>query len=283
MMLRFYIQLIVCILTCCYVYEQLFYEVMIGRLQSTHRSLEFILILTGIGYCFGVPLYLLWKKRSYWQGRLIPFGIGHVAAIIFLILVSFTDLGQRLGRPLQVDSQLQKVDAIVICDMGNFHIRSTYAAQLFHQGMGYQIVSFAPKRREFQDFLKIHLQVPSEAIINGRPPGKFNTYLEAKNLRKMMNAQDWQRILIVTDPFNMLRTIKTLEKAGVKGVHPASIPDSIYTAQPARYLGKQIYALSDISFDNLSPKCQLEFRHKMMMDVFHEYMGIPFYFLMGYL
>ena len=94
MMLRFYIQLVMCVLTCCYVYEQLFYEVMIGRLRSTHRSLEFILILTGIGYCFGVPLRLLWKKRSYWQGRLIPFGVGHVAAIIFLILVSFTDLGQ---------------------------------------------------------------------------------------------------------------------------------------------------------------------------------------------
>ena len=58
-------------------------KVMIGRLRSTHRSLEFILVLTGIGYCFGIPLHLLWKKRSYWQGHFIPFGIGHVAAIIF--------------------------------------------------------------------------------------------------------------------------------------------------------------------------------------------------------
>ncbi len=270
------------VVLCCYIYEQLFYEIGIGQLRTYYRAWEGVVILIGVAICFGWPMKKWFQKRLDRRYRLF-FMAGHGGAIVFVGLISFTNTCFALGKPLYQPATLGKADAIIICDMGNFYLRSFYAAQLYHQGLSDKVVSFGANRQPFTGFLQEQLNIPLDHVIQARPRGAFNTVREVALIKELVERKGWERIMLVIDPFAMSRVKMALKKVGIHDVLAAPIPQSVYELYPLYFLGVVGHPnQKTMAFSELDFAAKFVYRHKMTMAIFHEYLGLVFYWMMGH-
>ena len=261
----------------CYLYEQIFFELFIGNRQSLYRRDELVFIaLSFLIFCLLLPLSVF---RFYPQHLNKVLFINIMIPIIFISIISVSNLGSYIGKPLYLQSELRYSDAIIISDTGNFNVRSLYAAELYRKGYANRIVTFAPMTGRFLDYLDNTLEIPREAIIGARENLRINTRNEALALRELGQKYGWKRALIVSDSFHMFRLMKALRRLHIKNIHPAGVPDRFYRIFASRTLG----LLEDRPLSKLDFVQQMNFRHWFFVSVLHEYVGLCFYWLKGYI
>lgn len=268
----------------CYLYEQIIFEVFIHHLQSFYRQYELIFIIVSFFLlCVMLPLAVLYL-RPYYLKYVLMMNLG--IPLIFISIISLSNLSLYLGKPLYVKSKLYNSDAIIIFGLSNFYLRSLYAAELYHKNYADRILVFASKGHKFRryyEYLERDLGIPHEKIIGVHENASINTYIVALTVKKIMNQYGWKRAIIVSDPFHMYRLIKVIKKAEIQGIYPVCIPDELYRAFPTRLLGLEYQKRWETSLSDLDFSSRFEFRHRLLINVLHEYVGICFYWLKGYI
>ena len=266
----------------CYLYEQIFCELFIGGMQSFYRYYELIFIILSFFVFNLCPLLVVYypKYRGYVR---TAFFLNSGIPIIFIFIISLSNLSLYLGIPLQVQSKVCKADVIIIIDAGNFYNRSLYGAKLYHGGYANRIVVFTPITDHFLNYLEDELNIPHEAIIWAREAQIINTHIEALATKKLFNLYAWNRAIVISDSFHMYRVMKALRHADVQNVYFAPVSDDFLRISPARLLGWKYKELWDVPLYDLDFFVRLKFRHTLTIRILHEYVGICFYLLKGYI
>lgn len=183
-----------------------------------------------------IALVLYWKYP-----RLTPFPIA--GALMLLLLGGNAWVSSALISSLEtrvIPSQpLPKADAIVVLggatksaqaprpmvDVNEHGDRLFYAAQLYRENKaplvilaGGRISWSGNTASESADMAKLvqMLGVPFEAIIE--EPLSLNTYENAVNVKKILDSQGINKILLVTSAFHTPRSLAIFQKLGVEAI-----------------------------------------------------------------
>jgi uncharacterized SAM-binding protein YcdF (DUF218 family) len=188
------------------------------------------------------------------------------------LLIFCTPAVWFLAEPLKISDQPQKADAIVVFAGGTgesgkqgqgYEERVGYAVQLYKEGYAKNIVfssgySYAIKEVDIMKALAVSMGVPAIAIILEDRSGY--TYEFVRNTNDIVRRNGWKKILLVSSPYHMRRASLVYDKLG-GGI------DVIYT--PIR----------DSKF----------YRHgfgaspRQINGILHEYAGIVYYLIRGYI
>jgi len=239
-----------------------------------------------------VALILAWKLP-----RWTPFPIA--LALVILLLAGNAWVSQSLARSLEwqniPESTLPTAEAIVVLgggikpadaprpmiDLAEQGDRVIYAAQLYHENKAPLIIvsggridwagDTTPESADMATLLEI-LDVPSTAII--QEPDSLNTYQNAVNTRKILEAKGINNILLVTSALHMPRSRLIFQKQGFE-VIPA----------PTDFL------ISEKDLQNPNPRVEDTFLSlipsagniAITTDAIKEYIGMVIYRLRGWL
>lgn len=226
---------------------------------------------------------LAYLRQSWLQYyRKLIFGLLVVLPSLFVGLIGYTNISLYLGHVLHVSTSVQKADVIVVANKGNFPFRGHLAAQLYHKGLAKKMVVFVRDIPLNTDYLQGELRVPKSDVIWARDKIN-NTYIEAVITKQLVEQYGWQSILLVTDSYQMLRLLKTFKKQGIQNLHPVSVPWNSLIESPTRLLGWGYRPLWNVPLEELDDSTRYLFRHTLTIKILHEYAGIIFYTLMGYL
>ncbi len=169
-----------------------------------------------------------------WMLRFV--GVG----LVLLILGILSPQVDLLSRPLAVEANLQPAPVIVVFSSGiikdcdpspGLFSRETYGARLFHQGYsqsgkillsGVYVKEPLLTMEQCRKRLANRLNLPEDALMIDNEA--TSTYENVINTRKIMQMNDWERILVVTSKSHMRRVLWTLEKQGIQA-YPAIIED----------------------------------------------------------
>ena len=153
---------------------------------------------------------------------------------------------------------------------------------LFHAGLAPKIVTFVPNREPYSSYLHQALSIPPAAIIWAR--GKSNnTLIEASSLAKLCRDNSWDSVILVADSHRMFRKFRAFIKAGVPIVYPANVTGDQQWMAPAKFIGVSQQAYWDLNGFECDWSILQQFRHKMVIRTLHEYLGIIFYAVIGYI
>lgn len=196
------------------------------------------------------------------------------AAVIFaLYLLAFhTPLIWMLGGPLKVSTPLKKADAIAVFGAGvgesgkagqGYEERVKYAAELYRQGYGRFVIfssgyHYAMKEAQVMKALAEYLGVPPDKILLDEDAA--NTYENVKNSMAISRQNGARSLVVISSPYNMLRVSLVFKKLG---------KDTAVVYAPIPY--------SAFYGDEKSVKV----RH--ISGILHEYLGIIYYKLKGYI
>lgn len=204
-----------------------------------------------------------------------------VNILIFYALIFYTPLIWFFAKPLKISQDLKRVDAIVVFAGGvgesgkagqGYQERVKYAIDLYNQGLakhlvfssGYTYIFHEP---EIMKALAISLGVPKEAIILEDKPK--NTYENVINIDKILNTRSWDKIILVSSPYHMLRASLVFKKF-------AADKEVIYSP-----ISKSLFYQHGI---NLEGRRTLRQANLMQLNaILHEYLGIAYYFFKGYI
>jgi uncharacterized SAM-binding protein YcdF (DUF218 family) len=116
--------------------------------------------------------------------------------------------------------------------------------------------------------LAVSLNVPESAII--LEDRAKNTYENVKFSKEILDKQKWNKILLVSSPYNMRRVSLVLNKIA-KNIELACtpLPKSLFYSHP----DKDIYGRRIWKQINL----------QQIKGIFHEYLGILYYWFKGYI
>ncbi len=160
-----------------------------------------------------------------------------VLAVVFTYLLLFqTPLVWLLARPLRIVDTPQQADCIVVFAGGvgesgkaggGYQERVKQATELYHQGYARHLVFssgfvFAFPEAEIMRALAVDNGVPASAIeLETRAA---NTRENVVFSQRILNANGWKRVLLVSSPYHMRRATLTWRKAA---------PDVSVVATPA--------------------------------------------------
>jgi len=220
------------------------------------------------------------NKEAMWKENLLGFyratrrKIAKISLIcIFSYLLLFkTPFIWFIAEPLKITDAPQKADAIVVFGGGVGETgspgkstieRARYAVDLFRQGYAKKIIfssgyTFKYNDAENMKFISLSMGIPEEEIILEQRAN--STYENVKFSNEILEQKKWNTILLVTSPYNMTRASLVFRKVAdkIKVVHtPVSRPE-FYQREMGSRLG-QIRA------------------------IFHEYLGIIYYWWKGWI
>ncbi|GAC1468211.1 MAG: YdcF family protein [Chamaesiphon sp.] len=234
----------------------------------------------------------MWR-RSRWA----PLPI--VLALIALLLGSNSWISNSLVRSLEwqniPQSELPVSEAIVVLggctkpaiaprpgvginDAGD---RILYSAQLYRQGKAPLVIASGgridwqgskPPESEDMEVILSSIGVPQYAII--QEPFSLNTYQNAVNVRKILDAKHIHRVLLVTSALHMPRSLLIFRRQGIEAI-PAPT-DFIVTEQDIYEANSSIQS---IVLNFLPDTEQLQKTTKALK----EYIGIVIYRLRGWI
>ncbi|RCJ34079.1 hypothetical protein A6770_17255 [Nostoc minutum NIES-26] len=180
-----------------------------------------------------VALVTLWKRPRIAAGAI-------ALALTVLLLCSNGWVAKSLVRSLEWQNlsvaQMPNAEAIVVLggatksasfprpsvDLSESGDRVIYAAQLYRQKKAPIVIlsggridwrgSGAP---ESEDMAKIltSIGIPSEALV--QEPDSLNTYENAVNVKKILEARGIRQILLVTSAMHMPRSLKIFQRQGI--------------------------------------------------------------------
>jgi uncharacterized SAM-binding protein YcdF (DUF218 family) len=187
-----------------------------------------------------VALFTLWKRP-----RVAAIAVS--LSLIVLLFCSNAWVAKYLVRSLEWQNippaQLPTAEAIVVLggatksafpprpsvDLSEQGDRVIYAAQLYRQKKAPIIIlsggridwrgSGSPESADMVDILT-SIGIPAEALI--QEPDSLNTYQNAVNVKKILDAQGIRRILLVTSALHMPRSLKIFQRQGIDAIPAAT-------------------------------------------------------------
>lgn len=202
--------------------------------------------------------------------RRMVYAAGFLVILFFILF--HTPLIWFIGSPLKLSDVPEKADAIVVLAGGvgesgragqGYEERVQYAVELYKKGYSPHLIfssgfKYAIKEAEVMKALAVSLGVPEGSIIleeNAR-----NTYENIVLSNAILRKEHWKKAILISSPYHMLRTSLVCKKTA---------PDVrfIYTPPP-----------HSIFYGN-----EGVVRMKHIVAIFHEYLGIAFYYFKGYI
>jgi uncharacterized SAM-binding protein YcdF (DUF218 family)/glycosyltransferase involved in cell wall biosynthesis len=196
-----------------------------------------------------------------------------VGGIALLYLLFFkTPFLWLLAEPLKIENHPAKSDAIIVFGGGVGETgspgkstieRARYAAELYKEGYADKIIfssgyAYRHNDAENMKIFAVSLGVPSEDIILEQKAN--SAYENVIFSKQIIDKEKWDKILLVTSPYNMLRVKLVCDKvAKGKEIIYAPVPDSQFYDKAEGVRSEQIKA------------------------ILHEYAGIVYYFFKGYI
>ena len=254
-----------------YVILRIFYELFFTPIYFITRGYELTLMLILFNaFCFWPLLVPSLTYKILKRNLLVT-----VFTYLFIFLIGTTNLEKVLAKPLEVSDKLSKADAIIVLDAGYVDIRFAYGAELYRRGYAGSLVTFMPEI--YGRFLAKNNGVPPEKVFY--LSGGVNTHKQAVLAKRLFDERGWRKGILVTNSYHMLRARQAFRKQGLE-VMCAPVPDSIWYGQPGRFINKWSSGkkLEDYSFWD-----RFAIRHTWMMQILHEYTGLLYYCLRGYI
>jgi uncharacterized SAM-binding protein YcdF (DUF218 family)/glycosyltransferase involved in cell wall biosynthesis len=166
-----------------------------------------------------------------------------VAVVFAYVLVFQTPIVWWAAEPLRVAAAPKKADAIVVFAGGvgesgeaggGYQERVKQAVDLYHQGFAPRMIFSSGYVFAFQEAEVMK----SLAVANGVPPAAITLEKEATNTRenvvlseRILHAQGWRSILLVSSPYHMRRALLTWRRAAPDiEVTPTPVPQSQFYA-----------------------------------------------------
>lgn len=194
------------------------------------------------------------------------------------LLIFYTPIIWVLARPLVISEEPKKADAIIVLGGGvgesgkvgqGYEERVEYAVELYKKGYAGRIVFSSGYTHIFKETLvmkalALSLGVPESAIILENRAS--NTYDSVLFTKEIVDKEHWNRVILLSSPYHMLRVSKVFVKLG-GGIHVSYTPipkSSFYAHDNSGFFRKKI---------NL----------KQINGIIHEYVGIVYYWLHGWI
>jgi len=217
---------------------------------------------------------LKWREEMIMRYKRLKNRIIKVSlALVLLYLIAFkTSFLWFLASPLQAAQNPEKADVIIVFAGGvgesgrpgqGYEERVKKAAELYRMGYAKHMIFASGFRYTFQEAdvmkaLAISLGIPEDAILLEKHSG--NTYDYAKSTGGIAEKNDWKKILLVSSPYNMRRSMLCFNSIySDLEVIPTPIENSRY------YARRKTVAI---------------YQYK---GIIHEYLGIVYYWLKGYI
>ena len=198
-------------------------------------------------------------------------GMALVAVCGYLVLFKSPVLWIA-AEPLRMSSPVRPAEAIVVFaggmgESGNagegYQERVKHAVDLYRSGAATRLLlvsgyTFVFPEAEVMQDLAVAQGIPASAILTEK--GGTNTFEHVQYVRGILEAHGLKRILLVSSPYHMRRAIWTFRKVAPEiDVIPSPVPNS-------RFYGHRWEA-------NLA----------QLKAIVHEYLGIAYYRLRGWL
>lgn len=225
-----------------------------------------------------------WQKRFsllYRTARKKLLNLG-LAVILVWLAIFYTPLVWFLGEPLKITDAPLNADAIVVFAGGvgesgqagqGYEERIHYAVELYKSGYAKRLIVSSGFRSTFSEpyimqALAVSLGVPKDAIILETKAA--NTYQNILFSVKILNGNNWKKILLVSSPYHMRRASLVFHKIApeIQALFTPT-PFSIFYSQE-NLVSKGIQKWKKINLRQIN-------------GIIHEYMGILYYWWKGYL
>lgn len=269
----------------CYFSEVTFYFLFVKDIQELKHYTELIVtILVWSVLCLCLPMLMIFFRSKYRDYFLIFIWVGVGIPVVFVLAISFTNLSLYIESLLQhVDQNLRRSDVIIVGNKAGFERRAKYAAKLYHGNYAPLIVIFAPKNKANITFMESDLQIPQKAILWARKGKEHTTYEGAIITSQLCATYGWKDILVVSDSYQIYRTIKPMIAMGVKRIYPAPVPADQFRSSPAILLGPKYREFWQTPLSELDFFISIKFRHTLMRRVIYEHVALCFYWIKGYI
>ncbi len=226
-----------------------------------------------------------------WQDKLLRvYRIAHrkTAGFLFLLvilwlLVFYTPLVWWSAGPLKISQVARNADCIVVFAGGvgesgkagqGYEERVKYAVKLYKDGFARNMIFSSGYMYVFKEplvmkILAVSLGVSEEVII--LEDSAKNTYENVKFTKEILDRHNWKNILLVSSPYHMRRVSLVFKKVAKDiNVTYTSIPNSLFYSR--HYLENQQRSRGS-SLRQINPA--------QVSAIFHEYLGIVYYWLKG--
>lgn len=182
-------------------------------------------------------LYRAARRRIAWAT---------VSVLAIYLLFFYSPFIWLVAEPLRVVVPPQRADAIVVFAGGvgesgkaggGYQERVKHAVGLYQAGYSPRLIFssgfvFAFKEAQVMRMLAISLGVPGDAILLEQSAG--NTYENVAFVKKILERRGWRRILLVSSPFHMRRSLLTFWRVAPEiEVVPAPAASSQFYAHGA--------------------------------------------------
>lgn len=222
-----------------------------------------------------------WQKRFrqlYRVARRKFLKVTFSFAVLWL-LVFYTPLVWYAAEPLKIVDRPQKADAIVVFAGGvgesgkagqGYEERVDYAVKLYRQGYAPHLIfssgtQFVFNEADVMKSLAVSLGVPIEMII--LEDKAANTYQNVKFTKEILDKRNWKKVLLISSPYHMGRVSLVVKKIAPQITF-------IYTPSESHFYSHETQTKNIISRSiNLN----------QIKGIAHEYFGIFYYWLKGYI
>lgn len=224
-----------------------------------------------------------WEEKLYklYRGIRIRILKTIIICLSLYFLIFYTPLMWIIAAPLNISQAPSAADCIVVFAGGvgesghagqGYEERVKYAFELYKKGFAKYLLfssgySYVYKEPFMMQVLAVSLGVPKEAII--LEERATNTYENVKFSNQKATARGWDKVILVSSPYHMLRASLVFKKiAGNMKVIYSPVPNSLFYSHPDKYqFGKRTWRRIDIV---------------QIRAILHEYMGIVYYWLKGW-
>lgn len=207
--------------------------------------------------------------------------IGTIALSMYLLLF-YTPIAWFIAHPLKILQPVKKADCIVVFAGGvgesgkagqGYEERVNYTVELYKKGYAKNIIfssgyMFIFKEPLVMKALAVSLGVSEEAII--LEDKAKNTYENVKFSKEILDKNNWDEILLVSSPYHMRRASLVFNKIAKNiKVTYTPIPNSLFYSHPDRDMyGRRIWKRINL---------------RQIRGIFHEYLGILYYWWRGWI
>ncbi|MFH1508145.1 MAG: ElyC/SanA/YdcF family protein [Candidatus Omnitrophota bacterium] len=206
--------------------------------------------------------------------NLLPLFIGLLS---LYLLVFYTPVAWLLASPLKIVQPVQNSDAIIVLAGGvgesgqpgqGYEERVEYAVQLYKKGFAPVLIFSSGYMYVFKEplvmrALAISLGVPGSAIL--LDDRSASTYDNAGNVVSILRQKGWNKVIMVSAPYHMLRLSLVMKKIVPEmRVIYSPIPDSLFYRHGIGPNGEKVFK-------------QITFRQ--LKAILHEYLSIVYYWI----
>lgn len=231
----------------------------------------------------GYGISTSWQEKFidlYKKSRKRVLKLSFVVALLWL-LIFYTPIIWYLAKPLKFAQEPQNTDAIVVFAGGvgesgqagqGYDERVNYAVELYKKGYARNIIFSTGARSTFPEpyvmkALAVSLGVPEWAILLEDTSSR--TYENVKFTVEILNKKGWNKIILISSPYHMLRSSLVFKRvAPDKKVIYSPVPFSKFYSHGVDETGKRILRQVNL---------------RQIKGIVHEYAAIFYYWLKGYI